>query len=79
MAVSWDKVYFAMADLPRPRVEVVSRETDAGAEVDVVISRDNKARTFTGGGQGKSRDQAYGEAMDKVLGDHRTAEWIPRG
>lgn len=68
-----------MADLPRPTVTVNSRDEGMGHTVDVTISRDNKARTYSGGGTGKSRDAAFGEAVDKILGDHNSAEWIPKG
>lgn len=67
------------ADLPRPTVDVTSRETDVGHEVDVVIHREGKARSFKGGGQGISRDGAVKDVIDRILGDHNSAEWIPRG
>lgn len=73
------KRVMTMPDLPRPNVEVTSRETDSGHEVDVVISRDDKGRAYTGGGDGKSRDAAIGEVIGKILGDHNSTEWIPKG
>lgn len=67
------------ADLPRPNVEVTSRETDVGHEVDVFIHRDNKGKTYKGMAAPGNRDAAVKDVIEKVLGDHRNAEFIPRG
>ena len=67
-----------MADLPRPTVDVTSRETDVGSVVDVVISRDGKAKSYTGTAAPTNRDGAFKDAVEKVLNDGTTAEWLPR-
>lgn len=68
-----------MTDLPRPKIDVTSTENLNGNEVGVTISRDNKARSYTGGGAGKSRNEAIGEVVGKILDDHHSTEWIPKG
>ena len=71
----------AAVDLPRPTVEVTpASESDKSAppgSVDIVISRDDKGRTYrTVGG---SQQEVVRDAIEKVLGDHYNAEFIPRG
>ena len=64
-----------MPDLPQPKVDVTSRETDSGHELDVMISRDNRGKSYTGKG---TRDEAVKQVIDKVLADPYTGEWVPR-
>lgn len=68
-----------MADLPRPKIEVNSKEDLTGHTVDVVISRDNKAKSYSGGGAGVSRNDATRDVVEKILNDPHSAEWIPKG
>lgn len=64
-------------DLPRPDVGVSQRETEVGHEVDVVISRDGKGKSYTGGGAGSSSDGAVKDVIKKILDDPITGEWLP--
>lgn len=66
----------------RPKVEVNTTETDDGTgrksyRTEVRISRDNKAQTHTGGGYGKSRDEAVKESIESIIADPTTDEWLP--
>ena len=66
-------------DLPRPDITVTTGQ-DEGAyspHTDVVISRDGKARSVRG--EGTSEVERTKSIIEKVLGDHRNAEFIPRG
>ncbi len=65
-----------MAELPRPDVQVVTRQTEVAQECDIVISRDGKAKTYVGS-DATSRDGAVKEAVEKIIGDGQTAEWLP--
>lgn len=58
---------------PQPDVSVTSDATG----VNVVISRDGKCTTHRG--EGASRDGQVKDAVDKILADHRTAEYVKRG
>lgn len=64
------------ADLPRPDVSVTSSETDGAHKVDLVVSRDGKAKSYAGAGPG--RDAATRDVVEKLLADPHTAEWLPR-
>lgn len=69
----------AMPDLPRPTVDVtVTTRTDGGTDLNVVIHRDGKARTFTanqtGGGTGPVK-----EIVERIIADPHTGEWLPSG
>ncbi len=66
-----------MAELPRPEVNVTTRETDVGHEVDLVVSREGKARSYTGGGAGSPLNGAIKDVVEKLLNDGHTAEWLP--
>lgn len=66
----------AIPDLPRPDVSVTSRQTEDARAVDVVIARDGKAKTYTGS-HPYSPDGAFKEAVDKILSDPFSAEWLP--
>jgi hypothetical protein len=62
--------------IPRPRVEVTGSDDGSGKhDVSVVISRDNKAHSYTG--TGGSRDEATGKAVQRIIDDSRTLEWLP--
>jgi hypothetical protein len=66
-----------MTDLPRPTVDVTSRE-DGGHKVDVTISRGSIEKKYEGGKTGGfSRDGAFKEAVEQILADPHTAEWLP--
>ena len=64
------------ATIPQPTVDVVHRAGDRDHHIDVILSRDNKARSYTGAGA--SPAEAVKDVVEKVLGDHRNAEFIPR-
>jgi hypothetical protein len=64
-----------MADLPRPDVTVTTGPDEVNHHVDVVISRDNKARSYRG--QGATEPERTKSVIDKILGDHHSAEFIP--
>lgn len=66
-------------DLPRPEVSVTTRQTDSGNDVEVSISRDGKARNYTGGGAGVAHNDAVKQAVEKIIADPHTAEWLPHG
>ncbi len=63
-------------DLPRPDVTVTEHHTGDSYSLDVVISRDGKPRSYTG--TGSSSHGATKDAVEKLLGDPYTAEWLPR-
>jgi len=63
--------------LPPPTVDVTPRETDSGHEIDVVISRDGKGKSYTGGGPGFSPAGATRHVIEKILSDPLTGEWLP--
>lgn len=69
-----------MPDLPRPKVEVTrAQERDSSAEagsMDVVISRDGKAKSYRSVG-GDVKDVVR-DVVEKVIGDAKTGEWLPR-
>jgi len=65
-----------MPPLPRPEVSVTSRQ-ECGHEVDVVIRRQNSARSYRGGGTFHTADQATADVIKKILADPYTLEWIP--
>jgi len=67
-----------MADLPRPSVSVTrpSSDTNPGPhDRDIVISRDNKARSYRV--TGNSPDEVLKGTVEKIIGDRYTGEWIP--
>ncbi len=64
-------------DLPRPDVTVTEHHTGDSYSLDVVISRDGKAQSYTG--TGSSSREAIKDTFVKVLNDPRIAESLPRG
>lgn len=67
-----------MTDLPRPDISVTNKPIDSTSHgVDVVISRDNKAHSYSG--KGSDVNGAVKDVVEKILGDHRSAEYIPKG
>ncbi len=60
--------------LPRPDVAVTTRETPVGSEADITVSRDGMSKTYSGRG---TPNGAVKEAVEKLLGDGHTAEWLP--
>jgi len=68
-------------DLPRPDVTVDTKTTqDEGDtspvhQVDVVVSRDNKARSYTG--TGSTPSEAIKGAVRKIVDDRGFAEMLP--
>jgi hypothetical protein len=70
-----------MATLPRPDVKVrdtvvpASEGCPSGVEVEVLISRDNKAKSYTSAGP--SHAEATGKVIRQILDDPHTAEYIP--
>lgn len=66
-----------MADLPRPTVTVTHGVdgTTGATSTDVVISRDNKARSYSV--PGSADVGVVRQVVEKVIGDPRTAEWLP--
>lgn len=69
-----------MTDLPRPDVTVThATERDPNAppgSVDVVISRDGKAKSYRA--TGDSGPTIVADAVKQIISDPRTAEWLPR-
>lgn len=64
------QVVIAMAPiLPRPDVTV---STNNEGKTHVVISRDQKSRVYGVGANDKVKD-----AIEKILGDGHSAEWLP--
>lgn len=63
-----------MATLPRPDVNVVEGEVSGTRTVDVVISRDGKAKSYRGEGTGTAPIK---QIVEKMIGDPLTAEWLP--
>lgn len=65
--------------LPRPRVEVQNADGAMGdatvATTTVTISRDNKGQQYRG--VGSTPEAATADVIDKILGDRKTAEWLP--
>lgn len=71
-----------MADLPQPTVDVTTgtMTTEGGTEiqhVEVKLGRDGKERSYAG--VGSSTPGAVKDVVEKILGDHRNAEFIKRG
>jgi hypothetical protein len=67
-----------LPDLPRPTVSAdVKTEVEAGKPftADVTITRDNKAKSYTGGGS--SASGAVKDVVEKILNDPYSAEWLP--
>jgi len=68
-----------MTTLPRPDVTVThATERDPTAppgSMDVVISRDGKGKSYRA--VGDSGPAIVKDAIEKVLGDHYTGEWLP--
>ena len=62
-----------MATLPRPDVNVTT--TSDPEVIDVVVSRDNKARSYQG--RGSSETARTKDVVKKILDDGHTAEWLP--
>lgn len=58
--------------LPRP---TVTADSSADGSVDVVISRDGKARSYKG--EGPTREAVVKDVVKKILDDGHTAEWLP--
>ena len=67
-------------DLPPPTVDVTQTPTPAGepcGSVDVVVHRDGKGRSYRV--EGSNATDLVKGAVEKVLGDHYSGEWIPKG
>ncbi len=64
--------------LPRPDVKVTpATERDPAASagsVDIVISRDNKGRSYRA--EGGSAPEVVKDAIEKILNDPYTGEWV---
>jgi hypothetical protein len=58
--------------LPRPDVSV---STSPESGVDVVISRDGKAKSYKG--DGATREAIIKDVVEKIIGDRHTGEWLP--
>lgn len=73
----------AAVDLPPPTVEVTSAPSkDSSAppgSVDIVISRDGKGRSYRTVGGGPTDPTVVKDGIEKILGDHYSGEWIPKG
>lgn len=70
----------AMTILSRPDVKVGRPCPPEGCcpsdtAVEVVISRDGKARSYQQ--DGATRDEAYGKALREILDDPKSIEWLP--
>lgn len=65
--------------LPRPDVSVTpATDRDPLApsgSVDIVISRDNKAKSYRA--DGGSTTAIVKDAVEKILNDRHSAEWLP--
>lgn len=67
-------------DLPRPDVAVSTRtRDDGGTDLDVVISRDGKARSYSSNRTGVPDTAPIKEIVEKILSDSATGEWLPAG
>ena len=65
-------------DLPNPKVDVISTESDGKHTIDIKISRGNVERTYEGGKSGGySRDGAVREAVERILKDPAADEFRP--
>ncbi len=66
-----------MTTLPRPDVTTTPDFTvvDGRARVNIVVSRDNKARTYAG--VGNTQVEAVSDAVGKILSERASAEWLP--
>ena len=75
--------WISAVDLPQPNVDVTIADATSpdgqtsGKQVDVVLSRDGKARSYSSGGSGAA--EAVKGVVEKILGDHHTAEYVKRG
>lgn len=76
--------WIAAVDLPQPNVDVTiadtlspDGQTVSGKQVDVVLSRDGKARSYSSVGSGAA--EAVKGVVEKILDDHHTAEYVKRG
>jgi len=65
-----------MTTLPRPDVSVTESPGKSSGEtkIDVVISRDNKAKTYTGKG---TTTQAVHDIVREIIDNPATAEILP--
>lgn len=68
-------------DLPQPQVDVtvadapaIEGQTVSGKQVDVVLSRDGKARSYTI--VGATEAERTKDVVEKILDDHRNAEFV---
>lgn len=59
--------------LPRPDID--AQTSAGGTVVDIVVSRDGKAKSYHG--SGGHNGEAVKEAVRKILDDPQTAEWLP--
>lgn len=60
--------------LPRPDVSTAPAADGSGG-IDVVISRDGKAKSYKG--EGATREAVVKDVVKKILDDGHTAEWLP--
>jgi hypothetical protein len=61
--------------LPRPNVSAETKTEDYKTHVDVVISRDGKAKSYKG--EGSTEAARTKHVVDQVINDGHTAEWLP--
>lgn len=62
--------------LPRPDVSVSTPADYAGKErLDVTISRDGKSQSYSSE-KGRTAEGVK-EVVEKIIGDHKTAEFLP--
>jgi len=66
-----------MATPPQPDVSVDIATKDGKQQVDVVLSRDNKAKSYQG--VGSHNAEAVKDVVRKILDDPSTAEYVKRG
>lgn len=61
-------------DLPKPTVDVAERDGYGYKGIDVTVSRDGKSRTWSG--TSSTTQGAVRDAVEKMLDDHHTAEYV---
>lgn len=64
-----------MMALPRPDVTVNQSQNGDGHGVEVIISRDGKAKSYSG--ENYTSSGATAEVIKKIIADPYTAEWLP--
>jgi hypothetical protein len=66
-----------MVTLPRPDVGVTTsdKSDDGKQKISVVISRDNKAKTYEA--ENYTTAKSVQEVVEKIINDPLTREWLP--